>query len=371
MLPDAGSIQESEVEQLNRRNAARGRPEVTPIYTPGRRDRRARCLPAGRLRAAGPTSCAGVRARYWNAGHLLGSASIEIEIAGEGEHGKPLRLLVSGDIGPDAKLLQPDPEAPAGLDYVICESTYGDADRAPDTPRVAPRTARRRGARRARRRRRAADPGLRGRAHPGADRRPGRPDGARRHSGARRSFSTRRSRSAPPRCSANTPTSLESDVDVERLLNRRICASPRRWTRARRSPARRLPHHHRRQRHVRRRPHPPSPEALAVATQRAPCCWSASRRRARSAASCRTAPRRCASRARRSGSRRASAGSTTIPAMPTARSWRAGSRRGGRSSAACSWCMARKRRSPAWRERIAERIVAGGQGVHAAARRHL
>ena len=33
MLPDAGSIQESEVRTLNRRNAARGRPEVTPIYT--------------------------------------------------------------------------------------------------------------------------------------------------------------------------------------------------------------------------------------------------------------------------------------------------------------------------------------------------
>ncbi len=62
----------------------------------------------------------GVRARYWNAGHLLGSASIEIEFAGEGESGKPLRVLASGDLGPDAKLLQPDPEAPTGFDYVIC-----------------------------------------------------------------------------------------------------------------------------------------------------------------------------------------------------------------------------------------------------------
>jgi metallo-beta-lactamase family protein len=76
---------------------------------------------------------AGVRARYWNAGHLLGSASIEIEFAGEGAAGKPLRVLASGDLGPDAKLLQPDPEAPTGLDYVICESTYGDEDRPPVT----------------------------------------------------------------------------------------------------------------------------------------------------------------------------------------------------------------------------------------------
>ncbi len=128
MLPDAGSIQETEVTALNRRNAARGRPQVTPIYTQ-----------AGA--AASLTSFSaveyerwfepmpGVRARYWNAGHLLGSASIEIEFAGWGKGGKPLRVLASGDIGPDAKLLEPDPEAPTGLDYVICESTYGDADR--------------------------------------------------------------------------------------------------------------------------------------------------------------------------------------------------------------------------------------------------
>jgi len=71
----------------------------------------------------------GVRARYWNAGHLLGSASIEIEFAGAGDAGKPLRVLASGDLGPDAKLLEPNPEAPAGLDYVISESTYGNIDR--------------------------------------------------------------------------------------------------------------------------------------------------------------------------------------------------------------------------------------------------
>ena len=75
----------------------------------------------------------GVRARYWNAGHLLGSASIEIEFADDDASEKPLRILASGDIGPDAKLLQPDPEAPAGFDYVISESTYGDRERPPIT----------------------------------------------------------------------------------------------------------------------------------------------------------------------------------------------------------------------------------------------
>ncbi|UZE50439.1 MBL fold metallo-hydrolase [Rhodopseudomonas sp. P2A-2r] len=133
MLPDAGSIQESEVAALNRRNIARGRPEVSPIYT--------QADAIASLDAFRPVEyetwadvIPGVRARYWNAGHLLGSASIEIEFAGEGAGGKPLRLLASGDIGPDAKLLQPDPEAPAGFDYVMSESTYGNRARAPITP---------------------------------------------------------------------------------------------------------------------------------------------------------------------------------------------------------------------------------------------
>jgi metallo-beta-lactamase family protein len=133
MLPDAGSIQESEVASLNRRNAARGRAAVTPIYT--------QADAIASLQSFAPVQyeewvdvIPGVRARYWNAGHLLGSASVEIEFDHVGASREPLRLLCSGDVGPDAKLLQPDPEAPAGFDYVISESTYGDRERAPITP---------------------------------------------------------------------------------------------------------------------------------------------------------------------------------------------------------------------------------------------
>jgi metallo-beta-lactamase family protein len=135
LLPDAGSIQESEVATLNRRNASRGRSEVKPIYT--------QADAVASLDAFRPIEyqtwfevMRGVRARYWNAGHLLGSASIEIEFDGGGPAGQSLRVLVSGDIGPDAKLLQPDPEAPAGFDYVVSESTYGNVDRPPTTPQV-------------------------------------------------------------------------------------------------------------------------------------------------------------------------------------------------------------------------------------------
>ena len=63
----------------------------------------------------------------------LGSASFEIEFAGEVLSGQPLRILASGDIGPDAKLLQPNPEAPTGFDYLISETTSGNTDRPPTT----------------------------------------------------------------------------------------------------------------------------------------------------------------------------------------------------------------------------------------------
>lgn len=127
MLPDSGYIQELEVDQLNWRNRRRGRETVSPIYTA--QDAIAsldqfRSVPYGQWQNVAP----GFRTRYWNAGHLLGSASIEMEVTHGGDE-KPTRLLFSGDIGPDHKLLQPDPDGPRDLDYVILESTYGDTDR--------------------------------------------------------------------------------------------------------------------------------------------------------------------------------------------------------------------------------------------------
>ncbi len=125
MLPDSAYIQETEVEQLNRRNARRKRPSVEPIY---RMADATRCL--GQFREVGYSTwfepLPGVRARFWNAGHLLGSASIEVEVK-DGE--RTVRLLFSADIGPDYKLLHPDPTGPSGLDYILCEGTYGDRDR--------------------------------------------------------------------------------------------------------------------------------------------------------------------------------------------------------------------------------------------------
>jgi len=127
MLPDSAHIQEIEVEQFNRRAAHRHRDRVEPIYDG---TDVAKCLDQFHPHDLGEWFgvIPGLRARFWNAGHLLGSASVEIELSQDGAD-KPLRLLFSADIGPDYKLMQPDPEGPVGVDYLICESTYGDVDR--------------------------------------------------------------------------------------------------------------------------------------------------------------------------------------------------------------------------------------------------
>lgn len=125
MLPDSAHIQQYEVEHLNRRRAERHHPPVAPIY--GHADV-STCLGLFERQDYGTwfSVLPGVRARFWNAGHLLGSASVEVELT-QGDDAR--RLLFSGDIGPDAKLMQPDPTGPQGVDYLICEATYGDVDR--------------------------------------------------------------------------------------------------------------------------------------------------------------------------------------------------------------------------------------------------
>ncbi|AEQ53393.1 MBL fold metallo-hydrolase [Pelagibacterium halotolerans] len=126
LLADGASIQESEAERENRKRKRRGEAPLPPLYTLADAEEALKHRidhPYGEWIEPQP----GVRARFWNAGHILGSASIEIEVE---DGGKPVRLLFSGDLGPDEKVFYLKPGAPAGFDYVICESTYGGRDRA-------------------------------------------------------------------------------------------------------------------------------------------------------------------------------------------------------------------------------------------------
>lgn len=118
MLADAGRIQEGDAARRNRRKDRADQPPVEPIYT--EQDaiaawKQAKAIDLETWFEPAP----GFRARLWNAGHILGSASVEL-IAGD------THLMCSGDIGPEHKAFYADPQGPTGFDHVICESTYGD-----------------------------------------------------------------------------------------------------------------------------------------------------------------------------------------------------------------------------------------------------
>jgi len=121
MLADSGRIQEAEAERHARRNDRTHREGIGPLYTEDdalAAAQRARPVELDTWFEPAP----GFRARLWNAGHILGSASVELEAAG-------VRVMCSGDIGPDNKAFYADPEGPCCFDHVICESTYGDRPR--------------------------------------------------------------------------------------------------------------------------------------------------------------------------------------------------------------------------------------------------
>ena len=131
MLPDSGSIQEMDVERLNERRLRRGEEPVEPIYTQADAEQSLDCLAPkelGRWFAPAP----GMRARLWNAGHVLGSCSVELELPSQG--GRPVSMLFSGDLGTGTGAFHAPPAAPEGPDYVVVESTYGGRDRQELTP---------------------------------------------------------------------------------------------------------------------------------------------------------------------------------------------------------------------------------------------
>ncbi|WP_372721840.1 MBL fold metallo-hydrolase [Novipirellula sp.] len=125
MLRDSAYIQESNAERLNVKREQKGQDLIEAIYTMEDAEQTLRQLERVEYEQwFSPRD--GIRGRLWNAGHLLGSASVEVQLD---ESGDTIRVLFSGDLGPDEKAFHLAPDAPAGYDYVICESTYGNRDR--------------------------------------------------------------------------------------------------------------------------------------------------------------------------------------------------------------------------------------------------
>jgi len=123
MLPDSGYLQEKEVERENRGRFRRGRGrELAPLYTVQQaRDSLRQLLPVDYDTEVTPH--ASVRCRFRDAGHILGSAILEIRVRGDG---RERRIVFSGDLGQPGHPIVRDPTSIDGADLLLVESTYGD-----------------------------------------------------------------------------------------------------------------------------------------------------------------------------------------------------------------------------------------------------
>jgi metallo-beta-lactamase family protein len=120
LLPDSGRLQEEEARYANKRGYSKHAPAAAPLYS---EEDALRVLPQlsplryGERREIAP----GVAVRFRRAGHILGSALVELELDGA----SPRRLLFSGDLGRYGAPILPDPEAGTAADFLVLESTYG------------------------------------------------------------------------------------------------------------------------------------------------------------------------------------------------------------------------------------------------------
>ena len=122
MLLDSAHIQESDAEYQNRKGERAGREPVEPLYTT---EDAMNVFKLVTTCEYGQTVelCEGVTAVFTDAGHLLGSASITLELDEGGVH---KTLVFSGDIGNVDQPIIRDPQLLKKADYVVMESTYGD-----------------------------------------------------------------------------------------------------------------------------------------------------------------------------------------------------------------------------------------------------
>ncbi len=122
MLKDSAHIQMTEAEWKNRKGQRAGKEPVVPIYdmndAEGVLEHFVSCDYDKVM-----DLCEGVKVKFSDAGHLLGSSSIEVWINEDGEERK---IVFSGDIGNLNRPIIKDPSYINDADYVVMESTYGD-----------------------------------------------------------------------------------------------------------------------------------------------------------------------------------------------------------------------------------------------------
>jgi metallo-beta-lactamase family protein len=122
MLRDSARIQENDIKFVNKKRAAKGLPAKEPLYTMEDAEKALDLFVS--LSYERPFQpLPGVRAVFREAGHILGSAMVDLELT---ENGRTRRLIFTGDLGRKHLPVIRDPYQPDGCDCLLMESTYGD-----------------------------------------------------------------------------------------------------------------------------------------------------------------------------------------------------------------------------------------------------
>lgn len=124
MLADSAHIQEQDAAWLSKHWAKKGHGPAEPLYTKEDAERCLRQFVTVGYRRSIPVAD-GVTLTFFDAGHILGSAQVLLEIDDRDDGGKKKRLLFSGDVGRGDNEILRDPEVVEGVDFLLMESTYG------------------------------------------------------------------------------------------------------------------------------------------------------------------------------------------------------------------------------------------------------
>ena len=127
MLRDSAHIQESDAQWANQKGKRAGRPEVEPLYTLADAEAALQMIQRKEYGQIFDL-CEGVKVRFGDAGHLLGSSTVEIWAT---ENGETRKIVFSGDLGNVDQPVIRDPQYVDDADYVVMESTYGDKNHEP------------------------------------------------------------------------------------------------------------------------------------------------------------------------------------------------------------------------------------------------